>query len=117
MDVTGWRNMMDDKNELHNAISLLTCLRGRLCCDNDASLKYGQRGKQALKIAIDRATMYILTLDRELSDATETRDIFREICKRYDEVWGDYDLDNVTDERKAELRALIEKWEREDDDE
>ena len=35
----------------------------------------------------------------------------------YDSVLGDYDADTLSDERKAELKALVDKWQEEDETE
>ena len=35
----------------------------------------------------------------------------------YRNMLGDYDADTLSDERKAELKALVDKWQKEDENE
>ena len=35
----------------------------------------------------------------------------------YDSMLGGYDCNTLTDERKAELKALVDKWQEEDETE
>ena len=39
------------------------------------------------------------------------------MIEMYSNMLGDYDADMLSDERKAELKALVDKWQEEDETE
>ena len=41
----------------------------------------------------------------------------KELLEMYSNMLGDYDDETLSDERKAELKALVNKWQKEDDSE
>ena len=85
--------------------------------NNDLSLKVARRGWIAAVNGLDTAIERIVKLEslhamkeRQLADNAE-------LLTMYDSMLGDYDADTLSDERKAELKALVDKWQEEDETE
>lgn len=106
-----------DANETRRIVGLLMEIRAALMDNNDLSLMVAQRGWIAAVNGIDRAIEMIVKLEslhamheRQLADNTE-------LLTMYESMLGGYDDDTLTDERKAELKALVDKWQEEDENE
>ena len=85
--------------------------------NNDLSLKVARRGWIAAVNGLDTAIERIVKLEslnamkeRQLADNAELLTMYRNML-------GDYDADMLSDERKAELKALVDKWQEEDETE
>ena len=83
--------------------------------NNDLSLKVARRGWIAAVNGLDRAIEMIVKLEslhamneRRLADNAE-------LLTMYNSMLGGYDDNILTDERKAELKALVDKWQKEDE--
>ena len=84
--------------------------------NNDLSIKVARRGWIAAVNGLDMAIEMIVKLEslhamhkRQLADNAELLTMYRNML-------GDYD-DTLSDERKAELKALVDKWNEEDETE
>ena len=85
--------------------------------NNDLSLKVARRGWIAAVNCLDMAIETIVKLEslnamkeRQLADNAER-------LKMYDSMLGGYDGNTLTDDRKAKLKALVDKWHEEDETE
>ena len=92
-------------------------IRAALMDNNDLSLKVSRRGWIAAVNSLDMAIETIVKLEslhamneRQLADNAE-------LLKMYNSMLGGYDGNTLTDERKAELKALVDKWQKEDETE
>ena len=92
-------------------------IRAALMDNNDLSLNVARRGWIAAVNGLDTAIERIVKLEslnamkeRQLADNAELLTIYRNML-------GDYDADMLSDERKAELKALVDKWQEEDETE
>ena len=85
--------------------------------NNDLSLKVARRGWIAAVNGLDMAIEMIVKLEsqhaikkRQLADNAK-------LLTMYNSMLGGYDDNILTDERKAELNALVDKWQKEDETE
>ena len=85
--------------------------------NNDFSLKVARRGWIAAVNCLDMAIEMIVKLEsqhamneRQLADNAK-------LLTMYNSMLGGYDGDTLKDERKAELKALVDKWQEEDETE
>ena len=104
-----------DSNATRRSVELLMTIRAALMDDNDLSLKVARRGWIAAVNGLDKAIEVIVKLEslcavykRQLADNEA-------LMTMYDSMLGGYDNGTLTDERKAELKAMVEKWQAEDD--
>lgn len=104
-----------DTNTTRRIVGQLMDIRAALMDNNDLSLKVARRGWIAAVNGLDRAIEMIVKLEslhamheRQLANNAEQ-------LKMYDSILGGYDGNTLTDERKAELKALVDKWQKEDD--
>ena len=104
-----------DPNTTRRIVGQLMDIRAALMDNNDLSLKVARRGWIAAVNGLDRAIEMIVKLEslhamneRRLADNAE-------LLTMYNSMLGGYDDNNLTDERKAELKALVDKWQKEDE--
>ena len=95
-------------------VGQLMDIRAALMDNNDLSLKVARRGWIAAVNGLDEAIEKIVMLEslcaiqkRQLADNVER-------LMMYNNMLGGYD-DTLSDERKAELKALVGKWLKEDE--
>lgn len=84
--------------------------------DNDLSLNVARRGWIAAVNDLDEAIEKIVRLESLCAIHKSQLDDNKELLTMYDNMLGGYD-DGMTDERKAELKVLVEKWQAEDESE
>ena len=104
-----------DPNRTQQIVGLLMDIRAALMDNNDLSIKVARRGWIAAVNGLDMAIEMIINLEslhamheRQLADNDE-------LLTMYDSMLGGYDGNTLTDERKAELKALVDKWLEEDE--
>lgn len=98
-------------------MGLLMDIRAALMDNNNLSINVARRGWYAAVNSLDRAIEIIVKLEslhtmheRQLADNVER-------LTMYNNMLGGYDADTLSDERKAELKALVDKWQKEDETE
>lgn len=106
-----------DTNETRRIVGLLMDIRAALMDNNDFSIKVARRGWFAAVNGLDRAIEIIVKLEslhtmheRQLADNAE-------MLTMYGNMLGGYNDNTLSDERKAELKALVGKWLKEDETE
>ena len=107
---------MKDKNVSISprAMYALHILKSKLTADNDLALKATNTGSMVIAHHIDEIVAGIMKLETELLDCRLHLDILREEVKGYRELLDDYTAEMLSDDEKAELRALVEKWREKD---
>ena len=106
-----------DTSITRRIVGQLMDIRAALMDNNDLSLKVARRGWIAAVNGLDIAIETIVKLEslnamkeRQLADNAE-------LLKMYNSMLGGYDGNTLRDERKAELKALVDKWQEEDETE
>lgn len=104
-----------DARTTRRIVGQLMDIRAALMDNNDLSLNVARRGWIAAVNGLDMAIEMIVKLEsqhamnkRQLADNAE-------LLTMYNSMLGGYDGDTLTDERKAELKALVDKWQKEDE--
>ena len=104
-----------DNNTTRRLVGLLMDIRAALMDNNDLSLKVARRGWIAAVNGLDGAIEMIVKLEslhamheRQLADNAE-------LLTMYNNMLGGYDGNTLTDDRKAKLKALVDKWQEEDE--
>lgn len=100
------------------AMYALHILKNKLTADNDLALRTSNTGSLVIAHHLDEVVSGIMRLETELLNCRIHLEIYRKSDEAYRELVGDYTPDILTEDEKAELRALVEKWrekDREDD--
>lgn len=105
-----------DRESVTKSVNTLVTLREKVCCDNETAIKYGRSGMLTLKRNIDNAVALILMLEREYSQCEYIRDSYMEACEEYQELMRDYAVEELSEERKAEISEIVKKWQKEDEE-
>ena len=106
-----------DPNRTRRIVGLLMDIRAALMDNNDLSLKVARRGWCVALRDLEKAIEYIITLE---SMCVEYKGMIADDkvqLEMYSNMLGDYDADMLSDERKAELKALVDEWQKEDENE
>ena len=92
-------------------------IRAALMDNNDLSLKVARRGWCAALGGLEKAIEYIITLESMCAEYKCKIADDKALIEMYSNMLGDYDADMLSDDRKAELKALVDKWQEEDETE
>ncbi len=104
-----------DSRATRRIVGLLMDIRSALMDDNDLSLKVARRGWIAAANDLDTAIEKIVKLESQCAIYKRQLADDKELLEMYDNMLGGYDDEILSDERKAELKALVDKWQKEDE--
>lgn len=104
-----------DSNRTRRIVGLLMDIRAALMDNNVLSLKVARRGWCAAIGDLEKAIEQIITLESMCAEYKGKIADDRAQIEMYSNMLGDYDADTLSDERKAELKALVGKWLKEDE--
>ena len=104
-----------DTNTTRRIVGLLMDIRAALMDNNDLSLKVARRGWCVAIGDIEKAIEQIITLESMCAEYKGKIADDKVQLEMYSNMLGDYDADTLSDERKAELKALVDKWQEEDE--
>ena len=105
--------MTDDK--LRSAVYTLMKIRKSLMDDNDLSLNVAGCGWYVVVTNIDEIITGMLELTRIQIINTNELNTYKQIARELSNLLGGYDAELLTDERKDALKAMVEKWQKEDE--
>ena len=105
--------MTDDK--LRSAVYTLMKIRKSLMDDNDLSLNVAGCGWYIAVTKIDEIITGMLELTRIQIINTNELNTYKQIAQELSNLLGGYDAEVLTDERKDALKAMVEKWQKEDE--
>lgn len=105
-----------DTSKTRRIVGLLMDIRAALMDNNVLSLKVARRGWCVAIGDIEKAIEQIITLESMCAEYKGKLADDKELLEMYSNMLGDYD-DTLSDERKAELKALVDKWQKEDETE
>lgn len=97
------------------AISVLLQMKQAMLADNALAIKVSGCGKIAVANYIDDLIAKATKLETLYHDYRESFNREYETVKEYLNLLG-YTPDQLNDEEKAELRALVEKWRKKDEE-
>lgn len=104
-----------DTNETRRIVGLLMDIRAALMDNNVLSLKVARRGWCIAVGDLEKAIKQIITLESMCAEYKGKLADDKVQLEMYSNMLGDYDSDTLSDERKAELKALVGKWMKEDE--
>lgn len=104
-----------DTSKTRRIVGLLMDIRAALMDNNDLSLKVARRGWYTALAGLENAIEQIITLESLCAIYKRQRADDKELLEMYSNMLGDYDDNTLSDERKAELKALVDKWQEEDE--
>lgn len=105
----------NDTRTTRRIVVLLMDIRTALMDNNDLSLNVARRGWFAAVNDIDEAIEKIVRLESLCAIQKRQLEDNAELLTMYKSMLGDYDDGTLSDERKAELKALVDKWLKEDE--
>lgn len=103
-----------DTRVTRRIVGLLMDIRLALMDDNDLSLKVARRGWIAAVNDLDAAIEKIVKLESLCAVYKRQHADDKELFEMYSNMLGGYDAETLSDECKAELKALVDKWQKED---
>ena len=83
--------------------------------DNDLSLNVAGGGWYVVVTNIDEIITGMLELTRIQTINTNELNAYKQIARELSNLLGGYDAEVLTDERKDALKAMVEKWKKEDE--
>lgn len=92
------------------SISLLVTIKQNLMDDNDLCMKVTNCGKYAAAGYIDELIINALAIERLFHSITDQHIAVKKENEEYNDLLYGYTADILDDEQKAEVRALVEKW-------
>ena len=106
-----------DTSKTQRIVGLLMDIRSALMENDLLSLKVARRGWCVAIGDIESAIKYIITLESMCVEYKVKIADDKAMIEMYSNILGDYDANMLSDERKAELKALVDKWHEEDETE
>ena len=103
-------------NNQARAIQLLIDIKLELIADNDLALKLTGCGKIAAARILDDLIKTVLELETKYASAREELVYIRKENVAYGELFEDFKPDMLSDEEKAQLRALVAEWRQADEE-
>ena len=104
-----------DTNETRRIVGLLMDIRAALMDNNVLSFKVARRGWCAAVGDLEEAIERIIKLESMYAIYKIQRADDKELLEMYGNMLGGYDDNTLSDERKAELKTLVDKWLKEDE--
>lgn len=108
---------MSTRYVTHHALNAMIVLKRKLLADADLAMKASGCSSIVVAHYIDEIINGVLRTETELIDTRRFLDAQREYVAEYEAMFCDYTVNMLNDARKVELRALVEKWEKEDAEE
>lgn len=99
------------------ALYALIIIKRSLLEDNDLALKVSSTGSIVVAHHIDEIMSGVMRMESDLFDAQMTLKAEKEENKDYRELLGGYTADMLSDEERAKVHALVEEWEKVDEEE
>ena len=100
-----------------NAVHMLVKIRQACFADNGVSLRVTGCGSIAAAHIIDDLITNVLALETEYRRVSIDLKAEREENAEYREMLGDYTVDELNDDEKEKLRALVAEWQKADREE
>lgn len=104
-----------DTNTTRRIVRMLMDIRAALMDNNDLSLKIARLGWIAAVNYLDAAIENIVKLESLCAIQKRQLEDNKELLEMYSNMLGDYDDNTLSYERKVELKALVDKWQEEDE--
>ena len=103
-------------NNLARAIHMIIDIKLELIADNDLALKLTGCGKIAAARILDDLIKTVLEIETAYASAREELVYIRKENVEYGELFEDFTPDMLSDEEKAQLRALVAEWRQVDEE-
>lgn len=107
---------MSDRYIPARSISMLVTIKQQLMADNAMCLKVSGCGKIGMASCIDNLIHKACVLETLYNDYRTSYTLEKEENDAYRDLLGDFTADMLTDDEKAELHALVEKWRQKDEE-
>lgn len=102
---------------IRNLITTLVKIREKLKDDNEMSMKVAGCGWFVAMRNLDDTIANMLKLESNYLIFKSDCERYRDLCREYSALLGGHDSDTLSYDRKVELKALVEKWQKEDEEE
>lgn len=93
----------------HDSIRMLLAAKSAILEDSSLSVPVFHTSNLIAAVKIDDLVSAVMTMETNISE-------YKRLLEVEDELFGDYVLDDLPDEQKEEIRAMVERWKKEDDD-
>lgn len=96
-----------------SAIAMLVKIRQEIMHDERLAMRLTDNGQYGSADMLATIITNIQRMEQRISKQEDDMRIAEQINKRYYDVLGDYDADTMSARQKAELDALVAKWDEE----
>ena len=102
---------------LSRQIRLLTLIRENVSADNDLAIKACGSGKFVVMRDLGEIIETLLKLEHNYLVWRDSSELWKGCCQEYANLLGGYNPESLQGERAEELKALVKKWEKQDEEE
>ena len=97
-------------------ISMLVSIKHQLLADHDLCMEVSGCGRAVMASTIDNLIAKACAIESRYHDCHTQYKLEKEENDAYRDMLGDFTPDMLTDDEKAELHTLVEKWRRKDEE-
>lgn len=101
--------------DIERGLRMLLNIRAALKDDNDLSLKIANMGCQAFSSVLDDFILAVFAVDRTAQTYKRVAELHKDTIDEYAELVGD--LEELDDEARAQIRAIVNEAHKNADDE
>lgn len=100
----------------HDSIRMLLTAKSAILGDSSLSVPVFHTGNLIAAVKIDDLVSAMMTMETNIAEYKRNGEENKRLREIEEDLFGDYALDDLQDARKEEIRAMVERWEKEDGD-
>ena len=100
----------------HGSIRMLLAAKSAILENSSLSVPTFQTSNIIAAVKIDALVSAMMTMETNIAEYKRNGEENKRLLEVEEDLFGDYELDVLPDARKEEIRAMVERWEKEDGD-
>lgn len=100
----------------YDSIRMLLVAKSAILKNNSLSIPTFQTSSIIAAVKIDALVSAMMTMETNIAEYKRNGEENKRLREIEEDLFGDYALDDLPDARKEEIRAMVERWEKEDGD-
>lgn len=93
----------------HDSIRMLLTAKSAILGDSSLSIPVFHTSNLIAAVKIDDLVSAMMTMETNISE-------YKRLLEVEEDLFGDYALDDLSGAQKEEIRDMVERWKKEDDD-
>ena len=93
----------------HDSIRMLLAAKSAILENSSLSIPVFQTSNIIAAVKIDALVSAVMTMETNISE-------YKRLLEVEEDLFGDYAMDDLSGAQKEEIRAMVERWEKEDGD-